>query len=226
MPSRKTARHLVADYLRQAILTGELGPGQKLGVGEIATMLGVSHTPIREAFQVLAGEGLVRINEYRSAQVAELSADEYEEIMLMRLPLEGLAARLGAERIDDAGIAEMRTQLAGLAEAAEGNNLDGFVDIDRAFHRAHYLASGREGLWERIISLRYAAERYTRIGYRIPGIAMDDTVRTHTELFEAVERHDGERAEELIVTDLRVAFEQIWAALKDGKGEALAKPAG
>ncbi len=226
MPSRKTARHLVADYLRQAILTGELGPGQKLGVGDIATMLGVSHTPIREAFQVLAGEGLVRINEYRSAQVAELSADEYEEIMLMRLPLEGLAARLGAERIDDAGIAEMREQLAGLAAAAEGDDLDGFVDIDRAFHRAHYLASGREGLWERIISLRYAAERYTRIGYRIPGIAMDDTVRTHTELFEAVERHDGERAEELIVTDLRVAFEQIWAALEDGKAAALAKPAG
>ena len=214
IPQRKTARHHVADYLRQAILTGELQPGDKLAVGEVAARLGVSQTPAREALQLLAGEGLVRINEYRGADVAELSADEYEEIMLMRLPLEGLAACEGVAGITEDGIKQMRAKLKALADAAERGDLGEFVRIDRQFHQIHYLASGRRSLWERIINLRYAAERYTRLGYRFPGIGMKETVRSHRALLKAVEAGDGERAAAVMVADLNQTFESILAHLR------------
>ena len=213
--SRPTSRDLVAQQLRDAILKEELVEAQKLSVPEIAEFHGVSHTPAREALQLLAGEGFVRINAYRGAYVAELSADDYQEIMLMRIPLEGLAAELGAERITDEGIASMKQHLEGLGAAAEANDLEAFIEVDRDFHGTHYLASGRESLWERIIGLRYTAERYTRRGYQLKGIMMGDTAERHAHLFSAVEDRDRVRAGEEIRRELQHTFDILYADLRE-----------
>ena len=225
---RSTSRDLVAQQLREAILKDELAEGQKLSVPEIAAFHGVSHTPAREALQLLAGEGFVRINAYRGAYVAELSADDYQEIMLMRIPLEGLAAELGAERIGDEGIASMRHWLEELTAAAEANEIERFIEVDREFHATHYLGSGRESLWERIIGLRFTAERYTRRGYQLQGIQMGDTAKRHAELFSAVEAHDSARAKQELTQELQRTFETLYADLRqrelersqDGDGAA------
>ena len=214
LQARPTSRDLVAQQLREAILKEDLAEGQKLGVPEIAEFHGVSHTPAREALQLLAGEGFVRINAYRGAYVAELSADDYQEIMLMRIPLEGLAAELGAERITDDGIRAMRHWLEELTAAAQSNDLEQFIEVDREFHAAHYLASGRESLWERIIGLRFTAERYTRRGYQLKGIMMGDTAKRHANLFSAVEAHDAARARDVLTGDLERTFETLYADLR------------
>lgn len=214
MQARKTARDLIADHLRRAILNEELEGGQKLSVGEIANELGVSHTPTREAFQLLAGEGFVKIHAFRGAHVAELSADEYQEIMLMRIALEGLAARLGAERIDEEGLARMTRWFEKMVEAADRDDPVEFIEVDREFHAAHYRASGRESLWDRIIGLRYTAERYTRRGYQTPGLTIQDTVVSHRRLLEAVQERDGERASLEISRDLEQTYQQIWTDLQ------------
>src|SRR5262249_34894725 len=138
--------------------------------------------------------GLTHINAFRGAVVAELSANEYEEIFVMRVGLEELAARLGAERISDEDIELVNEQFAALERAAEANDVDAFVLADRAFHQTHYLASGRQSLWDRIIQLRWAAERYTRLGYRLPGVGMAETVTAHRRLLDAVVRRDGTTA--------------------------------
>ena len=217
--ARPTSRDLVAQQLREAILKEELLEGQKLSVPEIAEFHGVSHTPAREALQLLAGEGFVRISAYRGAHVAELCADDYQEIMLMRIPLEGLAAELGAERINDDGIAAMKASLDVLMEAANANDLDRFIEVDREFHAAHYLASGRESLWERIIGLRFTAERYTRRGYQLKGVMMGDTAQRHADLFAAVESHDSLRAREELTRDLERTFEALHADLRQRESE-------
>jgi DNA-binding GntR family transcriptional regulator len=214
LQARPTSRDLVAQQLREAILKEELAEGQKLSVPEIAEFHGVSHTPAREALQLLAGEDFVRINAYRGAYVAELSADDYQEIMLMRIPLEGLAAELGADRITDDGIRTMKHRLEELTAAAESSDLEQFIEVDREFHAAHYLASGRESLWERIIGLRFTAERYTRRGYQLQGIMMGDTAERHANLFAAVEAHDSSRAKEVLTNDLRRTFETLYADLR------------
>lgn len=211
--SRQTARDLVADHIRVLVLAGDLPPGRKLNVAEFADELGVSHTPTREALQLLASEGLVRLNAYRGAYVAELSADEYEEIFLMRLGLEELAAKLGAERIDDEGIAQARAENERMRAAADADDIDGFIQADRSFHRIHYLASGRATLWERIISLRSAAERYTRLGYKLPNVDMQDAARSHLGLMQAIESRNGDLAKALIATDLSRTFHAVHAEL-------------
>jgi DNA-binding GntR family transcriptional regulator len=214
---RRTTANLVADYLRERIVSGKLPPGQRLSVVACAAELGFSQTPTREALQLLAHEGLVTLHAYKEATVAELSADDYEEIFVMRVGLEGLAARLGAEKITDAGIELLRSNLAELGEAARAQDIDRFIEVDRRFHHTHYTAAGRERLWSRIINLRTTAERYTRLGYQLPGIGLTDTVNSHTRLFNAVERRDGERARHEIVSDLTNTYDIVRAAVLESE---------
>jgi DNA-binding GntR family transcriptional regulator len=212
-PSRQTARDVVADYLRKEILKGHLAPGERLAVAELAEVLGVSQTPVREALQQLTGDALVEMSAFRGAHVARLSPDEFEETFLMRVPLEALAAELGAERIDEAGIAEMERALAAMAAASERPDIEDFLRNDREFHRAHFLASGRESLWNRIINMRYSAERYSRLGFQLPGIGMAETVRTHGRVLDAVRDHDGARARRELLADLDASFKPIYDEL-------------
>ncbi|WP_051581682.1 GntR family transcriptional regulator [Pseudonocardia acaciae] len=212
---RQTARDVAAARVRALILDGTFAPGHKLNAADLAVELGVSQTPAREALQLLASEGLVKISAYRGAFVADLSAGEYEEIFLMRIGLEQLAAKLGAELIDDDGIMEARRFFKELESAASSGDTDRFVQADRAFHKVHYLASQRTSLWERIASLRAAAERYIRIGYNLPSVDMKDTVRRHRGLLLAIEERDGDLAKAIIGTDLTRTFNAVHQELLD-----------
>jgi DNA-binding GntR family transcriptional regulator len=107
----QTREEFVAHRLREAILVGQLKPGDRLDQNEIAELLGVSRSPVREALRTLAAEGLVDVFPHRGAAVAELSVDELEEIFLIRRTLEGMAARLSALSMDDNEIAELETIL-------------------------------------------------------------------------------------------------------------------
>jgi GntR family transcriptional regulator, rspAB operon transcriptional repressor len=204
---RPTSRDYVAAELRQAIVRGELESGEKLNPAEIAERYGVSQTPAREALQLLASEGLVRNDAFRGARVAELSAEEYEELYLMRIGLEDLAARLGAERISEEGIDEMAELLDQMASAAKEADIDRFYMLDRRFHLIHYSASGRQSLVDRIMHLRLSSERYARAAYALPRVSMDETLKTHRELLAAIRARHGDRCAAVLHDDLMRTLE-------------------
>ena len=200
---RPTARDLVADELRRAIVRGELQAGDKLSPGELAEQFAVSQTPAREALQLLASEGLLSNDPFRGVRVAPLSAEEYEELYLMRIGLEALAARLGAEDIGDQDVAVLERELDAMAAAADEDDLDRFYEHDRRFHLIHYGASGRPGLVSRIMGLRTASERYARHAYAgLEHVSMVDTVASHRAILDAVRARDGDAAERAIRADL------------------------
>jgi DNA-binding GntR family transcriptional regulator len=204
---RPTSRDFVAAELRQEIVRGELEGGTKLNPAEIAERYGVSQTPAREALQLLASEGLVRNDAFRGARVAELSAEEYEEVYLMRIGLEDLAARLGAEHISDEAVEEMSELLSQMASAAQQGDVDQFYTLDRHFHLIHYSASGRQSLVDRIMNLRLSSERYARAAYAMPRVSMRVTLKTHRALLAAVRARDGERSAAVLKDDLTSTLE-------------------
>ena len=196
--------------LRRAIVRGELQAGDKLSPGELAERFAVSQTPAREALQLLASEGLLSNDPFRGVRVAPLSAEEYEELYLMRVGLEGLAARLGSERIGDEDVAELERELDAMGAAAEDDDLDRFYEHDRRFHLIHYGASGRTGLVSRIMSLRTASERYARHAYAgLEHVSMVDTVVSHRAILDAVRARDGDAAERAIRADLDRTLETL-----------------
>jgi GntR family transcriptional regulator, rspAB operon transcriptional repressor len=204
---RPTSRDFVAAELRQAIVRGELKGGEKLNPADIAESYGVSQTPAREALQLLASEGLVRNDAFRGAWVSEMSAEEYEEIYLMRIGLEDLAARLGAERITDDAVEAMSELLQEMASAAQDGDIDQFYTLDRRFHEIHYSASGRQSLVDRIMNLRLSSERYARAAYTLPRVSMRETLKTHRELLAAVRARDGDRCGAVLNDDLMRTLE-------------------
>ena len=95
----RTSQSMVADCLREAILSGVLQEGQSLRQEEIANLFGVSRVPVREALRQLEGEGLVISHAHRGAVVSTLSHDEIREITEMRVALETLATRAAMEHL-------------------------------------------------------------------------------------------------------------------------------
>lgn len=155
----QTREEFVGQKLREAILLGQLKPGDRLEQNEIADMLGVSRSPVREAIRTLAAEGLVDVYPHRGAVVAELSVDELEEIFLIRSMLEGMAARLATLSMTADDIAELETILGDIDHTRD---LDRWLELNRRFHHTLYQAAGRPRLFSLVENLRNTTAPYTR----------------------------------------------------------------
>ena len=156
-PSRTEA---VLDAIKRAILAGELRPGQSLVETELAQVLGVSKTPVREALKTLAGAGLVTMSPYRGATVRAIDPASAAAIYDLRLLLEPEAVRRAAEAAA-ARPAQASSALAGWAAAqAALQASDAATDqaqrslANREFHRALYLACGNSLLVKTLDDLR------------------------------------------------------------------------
>ena len=113
--------------LRSEIGRLELAPGERLRLEELAGRFGVSLTPVRHALRRLESEGLVVSLPRRGSRVAPLSVEELEEIQALRLGLETFLARLGAEAITDAALAEMTSARGEMERAFRAGDLDAYL---------------------------------------------------------------------------------------------------
>jgi DNA-binding GntR family transcriptional regulator len=128
----------VVTAVRDGVQRGELGPGPTYSVYQLAELLGVSRSPVREAMLRLAEVGLVEIVRNRGFRVVLPTAHDVEEIFEIRLALEPAAAARAAER----GCAGASEHLAAMAVAASAGDEEGFWAADRALHRALLVAAG------------------------------------------------------------------------------------
>ncbi|TNM71125.1 GntR family transcriptional regulator [Deinococcus radiopugnans ATCC 19172] len=124
---------VVRDQLRSAILAGELAPGSRLSVPELARQLGVSRSPVREAVLLLVGEGLAVEQSRRGVEVARLELSDVLELYELRIALESVAARSAAERMSGSDLAALRGVLDAQGAAAVGD-ASSFRELDLRFH--------------------------------------------------------------------------------------------
>jgi DNA-binding GntR family transcriptional regulator len=221
---RQTLAASITGRLRQLILDGQLPPGQALRPADLAPRLGVSVMPIREALRILEAEGLVTFKPRIGARVAEIKAEDVEELYLVRGALEGLAARLAATNLTDAGLAELREAFDEMTAARACDDFDAFSQYDREFHRRQYAASGRPGLVKRILDLWDVGRRIYAIAPRTRE-SMDPAYEAHRSILEALDRRDADAAERRTRIHTEEAAERILRALgeahKHGAASAL-----
>jgi DNA-binding GntR family transcriptional regulator len=157
---RRTIQEIVAKALRDAIVTGRLKGGERLHQDGIASKLGVSRMPVREALRQLESEGLVVFTPHRRVSVADLSPDELREIYEIRIALELLALDLAVPRLS----AQHLTRLGAVLDQMDRVTDPGrWLDLNRTFHGLLYGASRRSRLCALIDSLRGNVDRYLRI---------------------------------------------------------------
>ncbi len=128
---------LVVTALRERILSGGVPPGERLIEGKLSEELGVSRMPVREALRQLAAEGLVTIEPRRGASVTSFTPQQMRELVEVRATLEGLNAKLAAQRHDDQQIAEMQRILEeGTRVSKDGADDAVMLMMNQRFHDA------------------------------------------------------------------------------------------
>lgn len=206
--SRQTAHEFVRNVLRRAILSGELRGGTRLVQADLAAMLDVSTTPVREALRDLASEGLIRFDPHRGAVVQELSGDELHEIYMIREILEPFALRLAVPKVTP----ELLERLRALHEkmASEPHSAE-WVDANRSFHLAIYEAAGFPRLSAIIKGLEDASVMY--IGASLTDVEglRETAVHDHGAILAALERGDADAAVEAVLTHLNLAIKAFEA---------------
>jgi DNA-binding GntR family transcriptional regulator len=204
----KTLATTIAQRLRALILDGHLLPGARLPLTEIATNLGVSVMPVREALSRLEAERLVVMRPRRGAVVASLSAEDAEEIYAMRVALEALCARRGAEQLGPSDVVNLEDLFGQMEKAHEAGDLAAFIECDRAFHSQLYAISGRDRLIRNIQELQERCRRYLPHLYQGWEMA-ENPVEAHRPLLAAIQARDPALVERLTREHMQQAADRL-----------------
>lgn len=190
----KPLRELVFESLREAIISGRLHPGQHLMEIQLAEELGVSRTPVREAIRKLELEGLVVMIPRKGAYVAGLSIKDIADVFEIRRALEGLAARLAAERCTDEELEEMERILMKTAELVEEGRVEEIIEWDTRFHEALVKAAHNPRLSQLVANLREQVQRFRNSSLRHPG-RLKVALEEHRQIVEAIAERDPDLAQ-------------------------------
>ena len=134
-------RDVVFNTLREAILKGELKPGERLMELQLAAKLGVSRTPIREAIRMLEQEGLAVTIPRKGAEVAEITEKNLRDVLEVRCALEELAVQLACDRMDEEGVRELRAAAETFESILNSDDITQIAQADVAFHDIIYAAT-------------------------------------------------------------------------------------
>jgi DNA-binding GntR family transcriptional regulator len=213
----------VLQTIKEAILAGELSPGQPLVESELAARLAVSKTPVREALKTLAGTGLVVMSTYKGASVAVLDRELLRSVAEVRAVLEPAALRLaiaGDARFDEAAAA-----LAAAAAASESSGPTPPGPVERAsrvrmslanrrFHQALYAGCGNRLMVEMLDGLKDRAALFAVAGWGVNPTWAQEAAE-HAAILAAAQRRDADAAGELLRRHIQKFDERVLAWLPD-----------
>jgi len=191
----QTLTERITDRLSRLIVGGELAPGTRLVETELARRLHVSRAPIREAIKELEPLGLVTKPSRRGARVVELSARDVKEIYEVKTMLDGLAARLAAERITDGELARLQALHKRMQQFVTRGDLDGYAMTSQEFHEAIIEAGGNTRL-ARIYDAMSRQIWWLGTMVMTRSSRSETSMREHADLLDGLMARDGKRAQE------------------------------
>ena len=212
---RQTTSEAVAAQLRYEVQRGILAPGCRLRQGEVATRFGVSTTPVREAFQLLQAEGLVRTDPHRGTEVFQPTAAEVREAYEIRKVLEAMAIEKAMPNITDELVAELDSILDQMSKVKDERE---WLELNYSFHFRQYEASGWPKLCSILANIRDASSGYMYMVIfeaRKSGRSEID----HRQIMDAIKARDVPRAQKAIVNHLHQTVEQVVKSLETAEDD-------
>lgn len=184
----------IVDILRDLIISGELKPGERLVEPDMAEKLGVSRTPVREAFFRLESEGFVTVIPRKGAIVAPFSIKDAEELYEILIELEGLAAKLSCENMSPAEIEKIKKieQKIQLCETYEER-----IALNQQFHNTYLKYSKNDLLISILENLHQKMSRYSCFVFKYPE-RLKKSIQEHDQIVDAFESKDSKKAGTLV----------------------------
>lgn len=211
-PAPLTKREVAIAAVREAILSGRYRAGERIGQNEVASELGLSATPVREAFRELLAQGLLVQRAHHSVRVADIDLAALRQLYEVRGLLEGEAACLAVGRMDDAAVAELRQHFTRMQHGHAVGDNEMVEAADEAFHGLLYGAAGNAVLANLIGQLWSSFPRY--VLWAIPG-RTQEALAEHRRMLDAVEARDPTAAADAVRHHLRCAYAALRASLSE-----------
>lgn len=184
----------VARTLREAIVDGKLTPGERLSVPELARRLGVSRTPAREALLLLEREGLVANRPRLGAEVLRASDTGFGELVDIREALDGMVARLAAERMTDSEHEELQALLKAHDKVLRNSDLDNHIAFDLEFHGLLRDGARNGRLAKALLDIERQIQLHMRVVGNAPGLAKA-VMHDHGAIVDAIVARNPDAAE-------------------------------
>lgn len=209
------------DALKQAIIRREIRQGQRLVETQLAEMLNISRTPLREAILRLEAEGFLRRRPDGGVVVAMLSLREVRELYVVRSVLEGLAAREATARLSEDDLARLDFLVDEMPGAdSRPADLQRIAQAGREFHQIILRASGNQKCADLLRLLRDHIDRYRRLSLAIPGHA-EAAAEKHAAVVRAFRRGDSDEAERIMRRHVLGAWVSLVRTLREASAGLL-----
>lgn len=186
-------RDVVFNTLRQAILTGELKPGERLMEIHLANKLGVSRTPIREAIRKLELEGLVTMIPRRGAEVAQITEKSMNDVLEVRRAMDALCVELACDRITPEELEQLKEACDAFETAVKTRDVKKIAQADVALHDIILRATGNQRLIQLVNNLSEQMYRY-RFEYIKDSSQHERLVEEHRVIYRSIVQKDKETA--------------------------------
>jgi len=211
---RKSLKEEIFDVLHEKIIAGTVQPGEWLRQDDIATQLGVSMTPVREALDLLVSVGLAERVPYRGVRVPQPSADEIAEAYAMRLLLESAGARAAAFKREQAQVDELKRILSRMKGLLSLEDMSTLRQLSRQFHRSVVAIGGNstlDRLYEMVMNAfpDWMLYEYLFRHTDMLESSLADEYREHMSLVEAIEAGDADLAERQAIAHIRGLGEDL-----------------
>ena len=201
-------RDEITELLRDAIFSGELKPRERLVEAELSERYMVSRTPIREAIHNLAAVGLVQLEPYKGAIVADVDVNAVREIYVVRIALEGLATQLAVPLIPDSVFEQLQQLHEQMAHYMEENDLLRFGDCNEEFHSLIYSYCGNKTLKGMIDDLLKRSQVFRRSAWRSDR-NLHSTLSGHQKILDALRARDAEKARRAVESHIKIFLRTV-----------------
>ncbi|WP_408009266.1 GntR family transcriptional regulator [Pseudalkalibacillus sp. A8] len=205
---KKTTKEIVYEQIKNAILTGMIPKHEMLTETSLAETLETSRTPIREAVSELLKEGLLVHIPRKGFKVREITESEKDQIIFLRRSIEAEGLRNLATVVTKEQIQLLREIVNSQEEAMTANNRINYIELDQFFHRK-ILEFADQNLLEQILKEVYNLTRLIGHTALMKEGRMEEVIREHKEIIDALEAHDASKAKELMIGHLEKTWETV-----------------
>lgn len=209
MTAYRSKTTVALEAIRERILNGEVGRGERFDVRTLAAELGMSITPVREALRILQTDGLVAYDEHRAISAMTLSLEDARELYVLRSMLESYATELAGQRWTEDHQAKAVELHACMVEAADQNQIEAASRANRDWHFHIYRAAGTRFIEPMITRLwdQYAWNTIWSVPHRLT-----ESVHDHELILEALQANDPVLAAERMRDHIGGGAEAVKAA--------------
>ena len=190
-------RDVVFHTLREAILKGELKPGERLMELQLASKLGVSRTPIREAIRMLELEGLAVTFPRKGAEVAKMTEKDMEDVLQIRRALDELAVGLACDNMTEEKLVQLYEAMIRFEESTRSGDVKQTAQTDMEFHEVIYQAADNPKLVNMLNNLREQMYRY-RVEYLKNDDVYPRLIEEHKMIYEGLKQKDKNTVVEIV----------------------------